>query len=325
MRQQLLQHRPPAERRTARQHEKQGAPERVKVAPQVRRSRILGLFGRDVVEGAQCRAAGRFVGVRSVKTGQTHVHQFCTTVRQHDVGRFNVAMSDAPHRCVVEGIGHLTGQGDHVPNGHRPPLANKVTDVGPADVLKNDVMPSAANTDLEHLRDPGVVQLRGGHRFVAKPPVHLGVIVRHGNDLDRDVAAQRFVDRPEDDAHAAPADRLLDPEMVQPSSDQVSGDVHRPTRFQDDGRFGRWVRGRRTPRTRGFPGISHVAGTRSVPPLRDLAGFARIVHHNPGQSSRRSRFLPPPHAPQSRHRCPDPPPTDPRPRRIRPADLCRAS
>ena len=76
MLQELLHHRAVGEWSPAHEHEKNGAAERVEVAADVGRPWVAGLFGRDVVEGAERHAADGEVLVAGhvVQPRQAHVH-----------------------------------------------------------------------------------------------------------------------------------------------------------------------------------------------------------------------------------------------------------
>ena len=99
-----------------------------------------------------------------------------------------------------------------------PQLVEDRVDTLPPDELHRVIRHAILFTHGEDRHDVGMVQT-GGRAGLAAETAELGRVepaVRWQN-LERNVPAERFLDRLVDDAHPAPAKYAKDPEIAQPS------------------------------------------------------------------------------------------------------------
>ena len=96
-------------------------------------------------------------------------------------------------------------------SGDRVGLLQEILERRPAQQLHHDEETVAVFADVEDRDDVRMGQAGGRLRLPVEPRPDVGIVVEIGRqDLERDVAAHRFVMRAVDDAHGAAADPLDD-------------------------------------------------------------------------------------------------------------------
>ncbi len=117
-----------------------------------------------------------------------------------------------PAACATRERGErLPREDDRVLLGEAPPRLQEVGERAPLDELHREVPVGADLPEVVDLDDPRVVQPRGGPRLLEEAldvEVVLGELL--GEELQRDVALERDVPRPEDASHPAPSQLLQD-------------------------------------------------------------------------------------------------------------------
>ena len=186
------------------------APERVAV-----RARVDGfaadLLGRQVVERPDEPAGVRGVSAELLRDPEVGQVRVVAVVEEHVRG-LHVAVDERPPVRGVEGVGHL---GQDAKRSLRAQLALAVEDASEVVALDEAHRQVELPVVLAGLVDRDHVRMveRGGEAWLAQEAgterLVLGQLRR--DQLQRDRALERQVDRPVDDAHAAAADQRLDP------------------------------------------------------------------------------------------------------------------
>ena len=157
------------ERQTARQQLVQHDAQAIEVgAPVDAVRRALGLFGRHVVGRPQEEALlARTCLLFAQREAEVHQHRPALG-REQDVRGFDVAVDDAPRVRMAQRIEH--GQGDPrrvLPR--RPMVVHPAAEVGPLEVIGDDIHGALVHADVVHGHDTGVVQLREPPRLLPRP------------------------------------------------------------------------------------------------------------------------------------------------------------
>ena len=194
MLEQLLEHRPIGKGRTSREHVKERASERIKVAPDVDVARVAGLFGADVVERAQGHPAlGQAVVATAFETaGQAHVDELRPALgRDDDVRRLDVAMDDPALGGVHQGAGDLQREVDRLADRERTVALDPLADRRAFDVLEGDVVIPIVVADRVDPGDILVVESGRGAALLIESLDNLRIARLLGRkDLQGDVAIE---------------------------------------------------------------------------------------------------------------------------------------
>ena len=235
MLQELLHHGAVGKGGPAHEHEKNRASERVEVAADVGRPWVAGLFGRDVVEGAERHAADGEILVAGhvVQPCQAHVDDAgAAGGRDDDVRWLDVAVDDVSLGGMLECVGHLDRHIDRAGHVEGPFVRDHIAEVGALDEFEDDVVPAVVGTDRVHAADIFVVEAGGRLGFVAKPLKHVLVVrLLPRQHLDGDDSVEGGVEGAEDGAHAAAADELVEPVGAEEVPLEQSADLGRGGRF----------------------------------------------------------------------------------------------
>ena len=147
------------------------------------------LLGSEVAGGPD-HGAGASQIVATGRLGDSEVGDLHPSVRLHEhVRRFDVAMHEPLTVRVLERVGHLRGDVDRLVHG-QPVVVVHQTPQGPSfDELHDDVRGAVVVTGVVRRHDPGMRELRGGDRFVAKAHAQRVVDGELGQEqLDRDAS-----------------------------------------------------------------------------------------------------------------------------------------
>ena len=240
MLQELLHHGAVGEWGPAHEHEKHGAAEGVKIAADVGRPRIAGLFGGDVVKGAERHAADGEILIAGhvVQAGQAHVNDAGPAGgRDDDVRWLDVAVDDVALGGMFECVGYLDRDVDRAGQIERPFLDDDIAEVRAFDVFEDDVVPAVVGTDRVDAADIFVVEAGGRLGFVSKPLEHLLVVrLLPRQHLDGDNSVEGGVEGAEDGAHTAAADELVEPVGAEEVALEHAADLGRGGRLPGSGR-----------------------------------------------------------------------------------------
>ena len=200
------------ERRVAGEHVEEGAAQRVDVAADVGRTGVVGLFGRDVIDGADRGAVAGNAGLALLDVaGQTEVGQLQERLAvlpgNEEVGRLDIAVDDALAVRVGQRLDglleQLAGQ-----LGLEPAAALDVLEqVDPLDKFHRQVISAGGLAGVVDGDDVLVAELLGGAGLAAEALAHArvgGQVGRH--DLEGDLAVELHVARLVDRGHAAAGD-----------------------------------------------------------------------------------------------------------------------
>ena len=137
-----------------------------------------------------------------------------TAARDDDVRGLDVAVDDLLVVRGLERVGELDGEVERIVQG-KGALPNPRLEGLALDVLHGDERLAVALADLVDLADVGVIERSGGARFAKEPLASVVVLLeRFGQELDRHLAPEHGVLRQKDAAHAAPAERLDELELL---------------------------------------------------------------------------------------------------------------
>ncbi len=183
------------------------------------------LFWAHVVYGSQnsarfglhlrCHLACALVQ-RARRLGETEIENLDTPGRcDHDVRGLDVPMYDARAMGLVQRVDNLCCDRNDFADADCTAL-NACSERLAFDELHRDVRRAVVVADIEDLRDVGMRQIRRGAclPLETRPPIVVGRELGW-QDLERDTAAEPFVDRLHDHTHSALANGLDDPEVSQ--------------------------------------------------------------------------------------------------------------
>ena len=206
------------ERRPPGEAFEQHAPERVHVGPRVRGA-ALELLGRRVVERADelprpgdARVARRALREPEVREVDVLPGLRAPLPREQHVARLDVAVHEPLLVRGVEGRRDLPHDGDGPRGLERSALVQQRAQIGPLHVAHRDEQVAAGGAglvDRDHVR---VVERRGEPGLADEPLPEAFVLGELGREhLERDLPLEPVVLGEVDDAHAAAAERALDP------------------------------------------------------------------------------------------------------------------
>ncbi len=157
------------ERRTARQELVQHDAQAIEVgAPVDAVRRSPGLFGRHVLGGTR-DATLLFPARLLFAQREAEVHQHRHAIAgDDDVRGFDVAVDDAPRVGMAKGIEHGNCDPRRVLPRH-PILVHPGAEVGPLEVIRDDMDFVLVHLDVVHGHDTGMVQLREPPRLLPRP------------------------------------------------------------------------------------------------------------------------------------------------------------
>ena len=139
---------------------------------------------------------------------------------EQDVRRLDVAVDEPLLVRGVERARDLLEDPDGIDGLEAAARAEQRVQVGARHVAHRDVEVAVLLLGLVHGHDVGMVDPRGEARLALEALAKLGVLRELGGDeLDRDLTAERELRRAEHDAHAAASDALLEPVVADCRSD----------------------------------------------------------------------------------------------------------
>ena len=204
------------ERTVAGKEKIEGDAEAVYVTTDIDIVAIDGLFGGEVVGGAEDGVAVVFLSYRLFfvveKAREAEVEDFDDAGAIHDqVGRLDVAVDEARLVGVLEaerGLVHVVGGPLRV---QRAAPIDEFLQADAVDVLHNEEVEFSVAVDIVGANDIGVAQLRDRLGFALEPFDLAGVVSLHGRQhLDGHRAAHDAMGTKIDGAHAAGAKRFED-------------------------------------------------------------------------------------------------------------------
>ena len=230
MAEQLLRQPHAGEGNLAGQHMVKCAAERVDVAPRIDRVRVPGLFGRDIIKGADRRPVASHPIVVAEVDGQAEVGQLGDpVVRDKDVVRVDVAVDQPFALGVLQTEGHLPDEPRGVARGQRARLADHLADVLPLNVLHHEVTFTGRLALIVNPHEVLVLKLGADHRLAVEPGDRPRVVhPLRREDLERHPTVQLRVPREVDPTHPPLADQLeedvaVDLEAGGPTRKQLLG------------------------------------------------------------------------------------------------------
>ncbi len=232
MAQQLLQHRAAGIGRVARQHEIERAAKGVDVAPQVGITRVIGLLGRNVIEGSQRDPRGGHVvtEIKVLRSSKTHVHQLDEAfLSDQHVRRLDVPMHDPAIGGMLKCIGKLRGVIDGIINRKDTTPGDQIANVRPLDVLEDDVVPIAMAAGIEDTSDTRMIELGSTLRLVSETPLQIGIVADKRDHLDRNRSVQLLILGAKHRPHSSSTNQLLEQKVIQSLPEQDLGDRSRRT------------------------------------------------------------------------------------------------
>ena len=208
-----LDRRPPAERRSARQHLEQDRAGREQIAAGIDEA-AHGLFRRHVAGRAQHQTGARDAGdgvERFLQLGsrQAEVQQLHAVRGQEHIRGLEIAMND-PAR-VQRRKGRQDTQADgHGLRGAERPAPEKIGEHLALEQLHGDEQLPVVLADLVDLADVGMIDARRGAGFPPESRARGLVPAKRGHRLDGDRSFQPRVAGRIDDAHPALAELVHD-------------------------------------------------------------------------------------------------------------------
>ena len=138
----------------------------------------------------------------SKHAGNAEVHHLDTAaVGDHQVRRLEVAVYDTAAVRVAKRIEHLDAEVRRLRWRERTEAVRQIVERFAAHEFHHHQQLVVLMMQFVDRGDAGMVQARERHRFAAEALEHLGVAQIGIQDLDRDLAVERLVDRLVDDAH----------------------------------------------------------------------------------------------------------------------------
>ena len=133
-----------------------------------------------------------------------------TVARQHEVGRFQVAMDDSFFVCRFQRFGYFRGElkgvADRHGSGEKP-----VTETLAFNILHNDEVLALGFADFVDVADVRVIECRRGLRLVQEALAGRRILLQFpGEKFESDLATQRRVVGQKDLTHASCAEFLND-------------------------------------------------------------------------------------------------------------------
>ena len=212
------------ERSLAGQEMVHGGAQRVDVAAVVHVLGVARLLHRHVRRGSGprpdlCQATVVIHDLGEAEVGQLHL----AVTRDHDVRRLDVAVQDIPRMRMVQRPRDVGNDPDRVANREPARALQVVVEAVAIDELHREVVQPVLFADGDAAHDVGVIQLHRHARF-ADEAVHEALVtgdVRR-EDLQRHVAVKAELMGLVDDAHAAFAELVDDPEVLQGFADRAA-------------------------------------------------------------------------------------------------------
>ena len=195
----------------ARQHLIQNHTQRIQVGLGYSLGGFAGLFGRDIVRGAESftQRALRHIQ-RQAKIGQHHA----PIPRQHDVGGFDIAVNHAMPMGMIKGIGNSIPNADNITVGHGVAVTGIFTqalrEVFAVDVFHRKKINTLFFACIKNLHD--VFMSPRGHCpcFLDKPPRIGGILaIAAINHLNSHRPLQLHIPRIKHLGHPAPPQNTL--------------------------------------------------------------------------------------------------------------------
>ena len=179
------------------------------------------LVAEDLLRATCSRRADAGAGLGEVAEAlvarDAEVHQLhAALARHHDVGRLDVAVDDAAVVHVVERARDLHRDDGGDVDGQAAALLEQVVEVDALHVLHDDEQRAALLVEVVDVDDVLVLQRRQAPRLALEAGRRTcsSIADRGLERLDRDRAAERVLDGPVDDRHAAGGDLLDDPAVA---------------------------------------------------------------------------------------------------------------